>query len=318
MATVELRPVPIGALVANRDNVREHLEGIDELAASIRALGVLQPLIANDRGGQLVVTDGHRRLVAARRAQVPAVMCLVTADADDRQVTVTMLAAALHKQLRPIEQARAFDALQRDGMPACDIARATGYSAALIRGRLLLLELPKEAQDLVDDERLTLEQAMELAKQVRSRGAGSVTAGKSVHRSRSSRRGHFLPSHPLVRAVERDCTHREDAVVLGGAGCGACWERAIRQDERGEINLTSAFDEAVVQRVLSGERPATSVGDREESVRRLLARGWSDLRIAAQIGTTDRTVLRIRQRLNLAPVSAAGSTALVRSAQVAL
>ena len=51
---------------------------VEDLAASIRANGILQPLIVNDSRGQLVVTDGHRRLVAARLAKVPTVPCLVT------------------------------------------------------------------------------------------------------------------------------------------------------------------------------------------------------------------------------------------------
>jgi ParB family chromosome partitioning protein len=227
MASIELRRVRTTDLVANRRNVREQLEEIDELAASIRANGLLQPLIVNDQAGTLVVTDGHRRLEASRRAQVPYVMCLVTTDAGVRQVTTTMLAAAMHKELKPLEQARAFKALQGEGVTIADIARSTGYSAALIRSRLLLLELPAEAQDMVEDETLTIGQATELARQVkrtRSGGVAKIGSGKEAAR--------YWATHPLRSAVRDLCTHQEYRRTVGGAGCPPCWERAIRADER--------------------------------------------------------------------------------------
>lgn len=225
---VTLRKIPTAQLVANRRNVREQLEDIEELAASIRAQGVLQPIIVNDQGGQLVVTDGHRRLEACRRAQVPFVMCLVTTGADHRRVTTTMLAAAMHKELRPLEQARAFKELQDDGVTIVDIARSTGYSTALIRGRLLLLHLPAEAQDMVEGDELTIGQATALAKQVRSRKSGGTATG--------SRAGKwYWVNHPLRAVVLDLCTHRDVRVTHGNAGCAACWEQAIRADERQQV-----------------------------------------------------------------------------------
>ena len=180
MTAVALRRLAVGELFANHRNVREHLDGIEELAASIRANGLLQPLIVNDHGGRLVVTDGHRRLEACRLAGVPFVMCLVTTGASARQVKTTMLAAAMHKELRPLEQARAFQALQQQGVPVAEIARSTGYSVALIRARLLLLELPDEAQDMVEDKTLTIGQATDLAKQVRAKKSGSASGVTSI------------------------------------------------------------------------------------------------------------------------------------------
>ncbi|GAB3884457.1 ParB/RepB/Spo0J family partition protein [Terrabacter terrigena] len=229
MSTVTLRSVPTDQLVANRRNVREALEDIPELAASIRANGLLQPIIVNDQGGRLVVTDGHRRLEAARLAGVPTVMCLVTTGASVRRVTTTMLAAAMHKELRPLEQARAFKALQDEGVIVAEIARSTGYSQALIRGRLLLLELPAEAQDMVEDDELTIGQATELAKQVRSRKSGGVAqvgSGKET--------GRYWQGHPLRGVVNDFCTHRDIRRTLGGriGGCAPCWEQVIRADER--------------------------------------------------------------------------------------
>jgi ParB family chromosome partitioning protein len=234
MSGAQLRMVPVSQLVANRRNVREKLEGIDELAASIRARGLLQPLIVNDRAGTLEVTDGHRRLEASRRAGLPSVLCIVTTDVDAHDVHLTMLAASMHKELRPIEQGRAFQRLRAEGMTTAQISRATGYSVARILSRLALLELPADAQDMVDDGTLTLAQAAELARQVKARRSGSTSAGRPTGGST------FWRDHRLARVVRETCTHRETHHSTGGAGCGRCWETVIRADERERIAREAA------------------------------------------------------------------------------
>jgi ParB family chromosome partitioning protein len=287
----ELRRIPTADLVANRRNVRDDLDGIDELAASIRANGVLQPLIVNNTGSALVVTDGHRRLAAARLAQVPALVCIVESGADERRVVTTMLAAAMHQQLRPIEQAKAFQRLRDEGVTTADIARSTGYTTALIRARLLLLELPDEAQDMVEEQTLTIGQATALAKQVKAkaRGAARVSSAKSAW---------LTKSHRLALSIT--CDHGDARTVVGGVACGQCWEAAIRADERGDLEVVPAHDEALVERVLGGERLPLHRVDRLECVRRLVAGGYTDGQIADTLRCTARQVLRDRQALDLA------------------
>jgi len=296
--SAELRRVPLADLTANPGNVRDHLDGIEELAASIRANGLLQPLIVNQRGSRLVVTDGHRRLAAARLAGVPALLCIVTAGADEQRVTTTMLAAAMHRELRPIEQARAFDRLKRSGVPTSQIAQSTGYSINLIRQRLLLLELPEEAQGMVEDETLTIGQATTLAKQVRAKKSGSVPA-------KGARSAWLTKSHALALSVS--CDHGDRRTIIGGVACGQCWEAAIRADERGDLDVVPTCDEALVERVLCGERIPMQRADRLECTRRLVARSLSDAEIATRLHVTPRQVLRDRQALDLAAPIESGS-----------
>lgn len=290
---IEFRGIRVADLKTNRGNVREHLDGIDDLAASIRANGILQPLIVNDLAGELIVTDGHRRLEAARRAQVPVVPCLVTTDADERTVVTTMLAAAMHKELRPIEQGRAFARLRGEGMTLSDIARSTGYSQALISNRLLLLELPDEAQDMVDDDTLTIAQATDLAKQVKQTRSGSTAV-------REKRTHHFDPTHPLYAKVA-GCAH-ESRIHYGNVACGPCWEAAIRADALGQdVGLDEGdFDWVAVERFLGGDRSISLTHVmRRQVVRRLHGEGRSDSDIAGLIGCDERQVLRDRRRLGL-------------------
>lgn len=232
-APITFRGIRTAELKSNRANVREQLDGIDDLAASIRANGILQPLIVNDRAGDLIVTDGHRRLEAAKRASVPVVPCLVTVDADERHVITTMLAAAMHRELKPIEQGRAFARLKAQGVTVADIARSTGYSVAVVSNRLLLLELPAQAQDLVDDEQLSIGQATALAKQVRAHKTGSAATKRKAG-------GSFRRTHALAATVRLSCDHSETRHQYGGIGCGQCWEAAIRADERARIQREAA------------------------------------------------------------------------------
>lgn len=221
MPVMRFQMVPIRDLRANPANVREQLEEIGPLAASIRTHGILQPLIVNCARGAFLVTDGHRRLAAAKLAMVPAAPCLVTSGAGTRDVIATMCAAAMHQELTPMEQARAFERLRAEGMTTTDVALSTGYSPRLVRQRLLLLSLPPEAQDLLDEGTLTVTAAAELA-------ATLGTAPKVSAFLRSPKKSYLGRAHPL--AARLDCTHGDVRVLVGGVACGQCWEQAIRDD----------------------------------------------------------------------------------------
>src|SRR5690606_15871429 len=139
---VSLTPVPIDKIHPDRHNIREDLADVEALAESIKAVGLLQPLVVRPRvGGGFTIIDGHRRYQAALIAGVPALPCLMskTGRSGGGTEVVVMLAAAMHQALTPIEAARAFGKLERRGMTPGEIARATGYSTRTVRDRLALL-----------------------------------------------------------------------------------------------------------------------------------------------------------------------------------
>lgn len=213
-----LREIPVADLRAHPQNVRDDLGDVNELATSLTARGVLQPLLVAKRGpGLFVVLDGHRRLAAARAAGLPTVPCVV---ADEKSVTATMLAAAMHKSLTAIEQAAAFARFTNKGVSVGQISAATGYSTRTVRDRLALLDLPADAQQLVADKQLTTKAATGLARQVKASGTGQAT-------TRNPKTSHFTGSHPLAGDVRALCKHRDTRVTVGGVGCGQCWEYLI-------------------------------------------------------------------------------------------
>ncbi|EYR64879.1 hypothetical protein N866_03280 [Actinotalea ferrariae CF5-4] len=222
--------VPVADLALHPSRIRADLGNLDELTASVRTVGLLQPLLVTARPGKkAVVIDGVRRLTALTRAGIDRALCLVLEPGDASRDMATMLAAAMHKELEPLEQADAFAALRHRGMTQQQIARATGYSTRTVGSRLILANLPEESRAQVTARKLTLADAEDLARQLR----GGVRAST---RATSTVKARWLgKSHPLAKKVSDGCGHGGHRVMIGGVGCGQCWESAIRDDAVAQV-----------------------------------------------------------------------------------
>lgn len=224
------RAIPVAQLRSHPGNVRDDLGDIQELARSMRSQGVLQPLLVAPRtvrGEEVfVVLDGHRRLAAARQGQIGALPCLITAEGTRDETLATMLAAAMHKGLGPLEQAEAFKALQNQGMTISQIAAQTGYHPNTVRDRLRLRELPREARDMLAEREITVGHATQLARQVSKNGKGATTTTAAPKQS------WFGKTHRLANRARSICSedHRATRVLVGGLACGQCWEQVITRD----------------------------------------------------------------------------------------
>lgn len=226
--------IPLDRIYPNPANIRRDLGDVSELAASLRQVGVLQPLVVRQEAdGKFRIVDGHRRYEAAILAGLPALPCVATKASDAGAQIEIMLAAAMHKSLEPIEQAAAFKRLRAGGLSPAEIARRTGYSVATVTGRLLLGSLPAEAQHMVRTKELSVGEATALARQVRRESTGQATtsAPRSVW---------LAPGHRLYTLVRKACDHRATRITVGSAGCGQCWEDAIRADERAHARIGAA------------------------------------------------------------------------------
>jgi len=295
MTQISMRVLPVDSIKPSRDNVRKDLGDLTELAASIRIYGLLQPIIVTPTPGGYQLVDGERRYRAARMAHVPALPALITPPQGRQQTMAVMLAAAMHKALAPIEQANAFHALRQAGATVAEVSVQTGYSAATIRGRLLLLALPVEAQDMVTNKTMTIFAATTLAKQVKETRSGTATTAPL-------RSAWLRPHHRLGGAAGDACDHQDTRVIIGQVACGQCWEDTIRADERGHLEQNDLIDHVAVQLASEGNRTITlRPNERDEAIRRLVTQGLSDQQIAVRLGVPDRTVLRSRQDCGVAP-----------------
>ena len=131
-----------------RENVRElDVEHVDKLAQSIALRGVLVPLIVRsvDEGYELVA--GYHRIAACRQLEVADVPVVVRGNegssADSAAENVT------RKQLTPLEEARAVQAMLDEGYTLDGAAQALGWSRQLVTARAKILKLPELGQELV-------------------------------------------------------------------------------------------------------------------------------------------------------------------------
>jgi ParB family chromosome partitioning protein len=155
----ELRTLPVDALVPGKYQPRRQMdEGkLEELAASIRAQGLIQPIVvrelrdAQGRGGRVYeIIAGERRWRASRRAGLADVPVVVR-EVDDRTVVAMALIENIQREdLNPLEEAQALQRLIDEfDLTHAAAAEAVGRSRAAVSNLLRLLELPEAVRVLV-------------------------------------------------------------------------------------------------------------------------------------------------------------------------
>ncbi|MEO7398694.1 MAG: ParB/RepB/Spo0J family partition protein [Ilumatobacteraceae bacterium] len=154
-----LAELPIDALSPNPNQPRVHFdeETLAELAASIREIGVLQPVLARSVGnGQFQLVAGERRWRAARRAGLTTIPAIVRMT-DDLGSIEQALVENLHRQdLTPLEEAAAYQQLIEDfGLTHDQVSSRVGKSRSAVTNTLRLMSLPPSIQHLLADGRLS-------------------------------------------------------------------------------------------------------------------------------------------------------------------
>jgi len=153
------RMLAIELIHRNPDQPRRHFDETDlnELAASIRAHGVLQPILVRPRGaGAYEIVAGERRWRAAQRAGLHIVPALVRDLEEVEVLEIAIIENVQRTDLNPLEEAQGYQALMdRFGRTQQDVADQVGKSRPHIANTLRLLALPAEIQDMVRDGRLS-------------------------------------------------------------------------------------------------------------------------------------------------------------------
>lgn len=156
-----LRAVSASAIYPNPHQPRSHLDefALQELAASIRAHGVLQPLIVTampDRPGHFLIITGERRWRAAQLAGLAELPVLVR-EASPQQLLEWALVENLQREdLGPLEEAAAFHALIDEfHLTQAEVAERVGQSRSAVANSLRLLHLPASVQDALNSGRIS-------------------------------------------------------------------------------------------------------------------------------------------------------------------
>ncbi len=135
-----------------------HPQKLDELTASVREHGVLQPLIvtAGDTAGRYILIAGERRLQAARQAGLAAVPVIVRQATDQQRLELAIIENVQRYDLSPLEEAEAYRQLAEDfSLSHEDIAARVGKSRVAVTNTLRLLKLPDAVKNALIEGRIS-------------------------------------------------------------------------------------------------------------------------------------------------------------------
>jgi ParB family transcriptional regulator, chromosome partitioning protein len=154
-----LEDIPIGAIEANPHQPRQHFdeETLTELTASIREIGVLQPVLLRPvEPGRYQLIAGERRWRAAQRAGLATIPAIVRTTDDLSSVEQALVENLQREDLSPLEEAGAYQELIDDfGLSHEQVAIRVGKSRAAISNTLRLLQLPPAVKNLLANGRLS-------------------------------------------------------------------------------------------------------------------------------------------------------------------
>lgn len=264
-----LLELPTGAIEPNRLQPREHFDEdtLASLTASVRELGVLQPILVRRLDGdRYELIAGERRWRAAKRAGLPTVPALVR-EIDDRASLEQALVENLHRQdLNALEEAAAYTQLMDDFQLTQDeVAKRVGKSRSAVANTLRLFHLPPAVQRLIAESRLSAGHARALLgtpdRAVQERLAEQAVAeGWSVREVESAVRALVHPPEPAedqqadtdaVPVVGEDAAPEGDPVRPGAVREPAVLELeellSARLDTRVSVSIGSRRGRIVVE-----------------------------------------------------------------------
>lgn len=234
--------LPIHAIRPNPDQPRTHLQpaGLEELAASIREHGVLQPILvsrAPDAGYVLIA--GERRWRAAQLAGLTEVPVVISDSAESDRLTLALVENIQRQDLTPLEEAQAYQRLVREAqLTQAAVAQRVGKSRVSVTNSLRLLQLPSAVR------------ASLAAGEISAGHARAILAAPSAEQQLQlweRVRTHNLSVRETERAARQQRTE--------GAPAGAPSPRALPGDQLAQQRLQTALGTKVqVQRGRRGGR----------------------------------------------------------------
>jgi ParB family transcriptional regulator, chromosome partitioning protein len=172
--------IPLDRIERNPNQTRTAFDGtkLAELAQSITATGVVQPIVVRELGGgryQLIM--GERRWRASQIAGKATIPAMVRQVSDEQAMEMTIVENLQRADLNPMEQARAYERLSREfKLTQEEMAKRTGKDRASVANFLRLLKLPLSIQNLVEEGALTFGHARALLALESSKGLTDAVA----------------------------------------------------------------------------------------------------------------------------------------------
>ena len=210
----KLREIDIDRIVPNTQQPRKYFneEALNELADSIRAHGLIQPIIVQplpDNLFQLIA--GERRWRAAQKAGLMKLPAVVRDSTSDASLEIALIENLQREDLNPIEEAQAYEKLIVEfGLTQEEVARRVGKNRVTITNMLRLLRLPPEVQQWISEDRLTTGHAKALLS-LSDLSSILDVARKIIQGSYSVRQAEMLVSR-LGKGGAQEATETPEAV----------------------------------------------------------------------------------------------------------
>jgi len=232
-------------------NPRRKVVADDEMVASIKGQGLIQPIVvAPAADGGYVVIAGHRRLDGLKKARKKTTPAIVRTDltTDAQQIEAAVVENVHRVDLSPMEEAEAFEQLRDLKHTQRDIAKMTGRPVSTIRERLKLLKLSKKTRDSIHVGQLTIGDALEIvafeddpkAQTALVKAAGSPSFRGEVDRQKRIRANREHNDQVIGRLTKDGVTEYDMQ------GARDIWEAQRKDDQLGRLTSYAdlAYDDA--------------------------------------------------------------------------
>jgi ParB family chromosome partitioning protein len=140
-------------LIPNKDQPRTTFDdaALEELASSIRAKGILQPLLVRPKGKKFEIIAGERRYRAAQLAELEEVPIIIREFTDQETLEIALIENLQREDLNPLEEARGYKNLLEFGITQDEAAQAVGKARSTVTNALRLLNLSPNAQQALEE-----------------------------------------------------------------------------------------------------------------------------------------------------------------------
>lgn len=218
---------------------RKHFDkaAIGELAESIKSIGLLSPLIGRQVNGHIELVAGERRYLAAQKAGLKVINVTVRQLTDDQVLEVQLIENLQREGLHELAEAEGYEALQKLGHGAAEIADKVGKSKAYVYARMKLLALVKDSRKAFYEGKLSASTALLLARipieALQKQALKEITETNRWGDGPMSVReaGEHIQENYMTR-LDTAGFPTEDADLLPAAGaCSACPKRTGNQPE---------------------------------------------------------------------------------------
>lgn len=293
MKSLELLEIPLNQLRPAAWNPRKSMDAgkLDELVASIRSKGVLEPAIVRpiDRANAAVVYEvvaGHRRLAAAERAGLETLPCIVRDLSDSGALEIAVIENSQRADVHPIEEAEAIERLMLlDSAYTVEaVAAKLGVHVTTVNRKLRLLKLIDAAREAYAANAITSAHAERLAKlpaDVQSKALvecfSDLLIGEDLEDELAEARADIYREHPDVSDIETEVgllIHRRDWARLAQAIASInTLDRWIRErtkvdvagdTENKQLVLEQLTDDDVTALSAAADEPGEIVGALEQ------------------------------------------------------